>query len=100
MIRVFDNHVRSGFKYQLTGDESWMSSNQFPTKLWGLDRECTTQKFPPINYQQKTIITVFLLLMECSFEQAAPRIDYSPIAIKKYSPEIELNIYHAVHSVM
>jgi hypothetical protein len=59
MIRVLDNNARTGFKYLLTGDESWMHSDQSPTKMLALDREYVEQKLRPTNYQRKTMIFVF-----------------------------------------
>jgi hypothetical protein len=38
MIRALDNHLRTGFKYLLTGDESWMTFADVMTLWTGFKR--------------------------------------------------------------
>jgi hypothetical protein len=59
MIDALDNHSRTGFKRLLTGDESWMTYDQGPTRMCALNRSCVDEMVRPTNYTQKTMITVF-----------------------------------------
>jgi ribulose bisphosphate carboxylase small subunit len=59
ITRLFDNEARAQLKYMLTGDDSWMHYDQFPTKMLTLDRVFVDQRVRPTNYRRKTMITVF-----------------------------------------
>jgi hypothetical protein len=59
MIKALGNHSRTGLKYLSTGEESSMTYDQGPTRMWALDWSCTDERVHLTNDSQKTMITVF-----------------------------------------
>jgi hypothetical protein len=45
MIEALDTNSQTGFKYLLTGDESWITYDQSPTRMRAVDRSCAEEGF-------------------------------------------------------
>jgi hypothetical protein len=58
MIEALDNRLRTGFEDLPTGDESWMTGEQNPTRMCALESNCVDESRRPTAHCQKTIIPV------------------------------------------
>jgi histone-lysine N-methyltransferase SETMAR len=94
MIEALDPNSRTGFKYLLTGDESLMTYDQSPSRMWAVDRSCADEKVPPANYSQKAKITVFLGVNGIAL------LDVLPTGAKLASDYFCCNIFEALEQVI
>lgn len=60
MLKIFEMHIESEFKYVLTGDESWFNFHYEPTTQWVLSSEYLEEKLDPSKFEEKMMVTVFM----------------------------------------
>jgi hypothetical protein len=90
MTEALGTNSRTGFKHLLTGDESWMTYDQRPTRMWAVNWSCTDEKVCPTNYSQKITVTVFLGV------EGIALLDVLPAGAKSTSDYFCCNIIEAL----